>query len=661
MIQASGDSGIGSASSSTAASTTAATVVDRDDKCWRIMPTTTTPDDDLSRRLDDEMIWQDRIAWDGSAVARYKILYDSFRDCDDVYLKPLIDEALDGLLDTIRLYQTDSILCSFNGGKDATVILHLFCAALAAHAVLGADAATTSTTTTTGADAVAPPPATRPRGVYFDSPDEFAELRRFTQDSVQRVDMDLLAFAQGVSFVDGLTRLQVAHHPRPLAFVLGTRQGDPNAHGQGMFAPSSSWMPPFMRINPIINWNYGHVWHFLRHYDLPYCTLYDAGYTSLGSVHDTLPCPALRRTIAAPSTTTITDTSNDGDDDNSCDQKYLPAYMLRDWDQERSGRISNSSPSKKKKQQPSSTAAMRDDSVQSVSRTAPETELAEDDNGPGSEPILEDDDHEDTDSTKMDNQMPTTVAILIVGDEILKGFTADTNTLVAARALKKHNVVLKQVVVVSDTLHEIAQELRRLRCIVDVVITSGGVGPTNDDVTISGVAAALDMTISHHEEMAALIRQKMNVSEAQWTESLNKMAQLPQQAKLRYLSGPDAWPVLQCQNVFVLPGIPEFFGPKVESVAEFLSYHARGLSYKVVLKVDETSIVDILNHVVNSHPSVAIGSYPFVSQPEFKTVVTVEGQPDDDVAVQRALTDLVDRVPAGSVLRVDTNMTLFGG
>jgi FAD synthetase len=258
-----------------------------------------------------------------------------------------------------------------------------------------------------------------------------------------------------------------------------------------------------------------------------------------------------------------------------------------------------------------------------------------------------------------DNQMPTTVALLIVGDEILKGFTGDTNTLVAARALKQHNVILKQVVVVSDTLHEVAEEIRRLRFIVDVVITSGGVGPTNDDVTISGVAAALDMELGHCEEMAALIRKKMNVTD--WTPALNKMAHLPRGARLRYLSGPEAWPVLQCQNVFVLPGIPEFFGPKVESVAEYLSYHAKGLSYKVVLRVEETSIADILNTVVTSHPSVSIGSYPFVSQPEFKTVVTVEGQPDDDAAVHQALGDLVERVPAGSVLRVDSNMTLFGG
>jgi 3'-phosphoadenosine 5'-phosphosulfate sulfotransferase (PAPS reductase)/FAD synthetase len=64
---------------------------------------------------------------------------------------------------------------------------------------------------------------------------------------------------------------------RPMAFVLGTRKGDPNANGQAHFCPSSSWMsgPAFMRVNPILDWDYGHVWHFLRCFRLDYCSLYD--------------------------------------------------------------------------------------------------------------------------------------------------------------------------------------------------------------------------------------------------------------------------------------------------------------------------------------------------------------------------------------------------
>merc|ERR1712151_866203 len=98
-------------------------------------------------------------------------------------------------------------------------------------------------------------------------------------------------------------------HQQQLAFVLGTRHDDPNAGSQGKFAPSSSWMPPFMRVNPIIDWTYGQVWHFLRVFELPYSDLYDNGYTSLGNINDTIPNPLLLKPSGG---------------------SYFPAYMLTD-------------------------------------------------------------------------------------------------------------------------------------------------------------------------------------------------------------------------------------------------------------------------------------------------------------------------------------------
>ncbi|EGB12248.1 hypothetical protein AURANDRAFT_8492, partial [Aureococcus anophagefferens] len=104
--------------------------------------------------------------------------------------------------------------------------------------------------------------------------------------------------------------------PRPLAFVLGTRRGDPNCGDQKAFEPSSDWMPPFMRVNPILDWTYGDVWAFLRAFDLPYCALYDGGYTSLGSAPTTSRNPALLGDGGA----------------------YKPAHLLEDWSLERAGR-----------------------------------------------------------------------------------------------------------------------------------------------------------------------------------------------------------------------------------------------------------------------------------------------------------------------------------
>lgn len=174
------------------------------------------------------------------------------------------------------------------------------------------------------------------------------------------------------------------------------------------------------------------------------------------------------------------------------------------------------------------------------------------------------------------------------------------------------------------------------------------------------------------------------------TQAQLKMATLPTNAKLRYLSKDD-WPVLQCRNVFVLPGVPEFFAKKIENVAAYLSSQLeRSVAYKVILSVDEASIVDVLNEAVQKHPKVSFGSYPFVSHPEFKTVLTLEGNMVDsfssssndtmamtpdaygsrnstlfdrdavilpkkvrDKNVRLALDDLLRMLPEGSILRVE--------
>jgi hypothetical protein len=226
----------------------------------------------------------------------------------------------------------------------------------------------------------------------------------------------------------------------------------------------------------------------------------------------------------------------------------------------------------------------------------------------------------------------------------------------------------------------------RLQEDVDVVITSGGVGPTHDDVTIKSVAAAVGSTLEFHEDMGKLLREKMNTGvDEDLTEAQIKMATLPSGSKLRYLSD-DAkeWPILQCRNIFVLPGVPEFFEKKVLDIASYLSCQLeRGPAYKVILSVDEDSIVSVLNRVVKNHPCVTLGSYPFVNHPDRKTVITVEGSlmptpggrsnsavfsremisnPRNmmERQIDLALDELVAALPDDAVLRVDKDdMILF--
>jgi len=237
-------------------------------------------------------------------------LHERLAACRSEPLRARVTASLKILDDALRVFGCDAVYASFNGGKDACVVLHLLRAARHAHREK------------TGA-------AAPPRAIYFDATDDFDVVRAFVRETCDQLanagEVIVEPVAPDVGYVDGLTRLVETTRPRPLAFVLGTRTGDPNCGDQRPFEPSSDWMPPFMRVNPILDWSYGDVWAFLREFDLPYCALYDDGYTSLGSVASTNRNPALL---------------------DAASETYRPAYLLEDWARERAGRVEK--PVKKK-------------------------------------------------------------------------------------------------------------------------------------------------------------------------------------------------------------------------------------------------------------------------------------------------------------------------
>ncbi len=298
---------------------------------------------------------------------------------------------------------------------------------------------------------------------------------------------------------------------------------------------------------------------------------------------------------------------------------------------------------------------------------------------------------------------------MIIGDEILRGFTPEVNLQVAAHALSSIGIPLKKVSVVSDSEEEIAAEVLRMSQNYDIVFTSGGIGATHDDVTVRAVATALQQDIRLNGEMVAYLEQvhahpqcTHSTGQLSFTldENVLRLAMLPEHAKLRFAPSSDEsnhlkkqtkdsvdasatalvesdtsgastpaepidafsalnasprhrdWPVLQCENIFVLPGIPQFFADKMKLIVQhFLPKNKKPVVRKIVLDLEERSLVSLLDALVAEHNEVKFGSYPFVDHPEFKTIITLEGT--ERRRVELAVAALLQVMPTNVVLRVE--------
>ncbi len=218
--------------------------------------------------------------------------------------------------------------------------------------------------------------------------------------------------------------------------------------------------------------------------------------------------------------------------------------------------------------------------------------------------------------------MPT-VAAVIIGNEILTGKFADENGVYLIQRCRVLGADLERVTVLADDVAEIAREVAYCAQRFDWVFTSGGVGPTHDDVTLEGVARAFERPLHQHPDLVALI----DAYGLPRNDASLRMATIPQGAVL-VRSDATSYPVLRVDNVWVLPGVPRLFRSKFETIA----HHVRGVAVTTArLFVDqhETAIAATLGAAQDRWPMVDIGSYPRFGQGEFKVIVTLESrQPD---------------------------------
>jgi molybdenum cofactor synthesis domain-containing protein len=202
----------------------------------------------------------------------------------------------------------------------------------------------------------------------------------------------------------------------------------------------------------------------------------------------------------------------------------------------------------------------------------------------------------------------STAAVLAIGDEILSGRTQDTNSNHIARLLTALGIDLKEVRVVGDVQEEIVAALNALRGVYDFVFTTGGIGPTHDDITADAVAAAFGVGIGYHPEVYALLEARYPLGE--FNDMRKRMARIPHGATL--VTNPvSAAPGFHIGNVYVLAGVPMVMRAMMEQIAQELSSGVRVESITVEANVPEGTIAPGLAQLQQEHKDVAMGSYPF--------------------------------------------------
>ncbi|KZF23121.1 adenine nucleotide alpha hydrolases-like protein, partial [Xylona heveae TC161] len=200
----------------------------------------------------------------------------------------------------------DEVSLSYNGGKDCLVLLILFLAALYEIPSFRSS------------------PSSHLQSVYIVSPHPFKEVDDFVEHSISTYHLNLARYAKPMkeAFADYLH-----DHPSVKAIMVGTRRTDPHGAELKHFDPTDRGWPTFMRVHPVIDWHYAEIWAFIRHLEIPYCPLYDRGYTSLGGTTDTHPNPSLRLNSAT-----------ENEVEASSKTHFRPAYELVADDDERLGR-----------------------------------------------------------------------------------------------------------------------------------------------------------------------------------------------------------------------------------------------------------------------------------------------------------------------------------
>ncbi len=227
-----------------------------------------------------------------------------------------------------------------------------------------------------------------------------------------------------------------------------------------------------------------------------------------------------------------------------------------------------------------------------------------------------------------------TAAVVIIGAEVLSGKISDQNGPYLIQQLRKRGIELTEIRTIGDGIETISQCVRELAETNDYLFTTGGIGPTHDDVTIEGIATALERPTVR----SAILEQKLHDHFGdRLNESILKLADIPEGAHVEMVT--PVLPLIRVQNIFIFPGVPELM---VQSF-EHMAHELKGTPFickHVKISGSESAMADHLRNVQNANPKVQIGSYPRFLESGCEVKITIDGRLAEDV--NQALQEVIE-------------------
>jgi len=229
----------------------------------------------------------------------------------------------------------------------------------------------------------------------------------------------------------------------------------------------------------------------------------------------------------------------------------------------------------------------------------------------------------------------------VIGDEILSGRTEDRNISQVALWLNEQGIRLAEVRVVPDEIKSIADAVNALRLAHDYLFTTGGIGPTHDDITVDAMASAFDVPVTVHPEARKILEDYYRDRPGGLTEARLRMARVPEGAEL-IVNATSGAPGVKMDNVYILAGVPSIAASMLEGLTGKLEGGRPVVSVTVGARAAESDVADLLRETEAANPGVAIGSYPFFKDGRYGANFVIRSE--DGELAQRTGDELASRL-----------------